>query len=82
MSDYNLCLEVFLAKLRRTATLVLAEQTVEVAQRVEAAVVAYLADAVGGVHQLTCSHAEAHLHDVVAERLAGAQLEEAAERCG
>lgn len=76
----NLRLEVFLAKLRGAATFILAEKAVEVAERVESAAIAYLADAVRRVHKLSGSHAKAHLHDVVAKRLAGAELEEAAER--
>ena len=60
----------------------LAKQAVEVAECVEAAVVAYLADAVGGVDELAGSHTKAHLNHIVAESLAGAKLEESAERCG
>ena len=76
----NLRLEVFLAKLRWATAFILAEKAVEVAERVDSAAIAYLADAVRRVHKLSGSHAKAHLHDVVAKRLAGAELEEAAER--
>ena len=76
----NLRLEVFLAKLRWATAFILAEKAVEVAERVESAAIAYLADAVRRVHKLSGSHTKSHLNDVVAERLAGAKLEETAER--
>ena len=60
----------------------LAKQAVEVAECVEAAIVAYLADAVGGVDELAGSHAKAHFNHIVAESLACTKLEEPAERCG
>lgn len=81
-SDDDLGLTVFLAELSGVASLALAEQAVEVAQCVEAARVAYLADRVGRVDQSAGGIAQPDVNDVLAQVLARAQLEEAAEGRG
>ena len=81
-SNDDFRLLVLLAELRRVAPLTATEQSVEVAEVVEPAAPAYLADAVGGVHQSAGSQSQSDVDDVLAEVLSRAQLEEAAEGRG
>ena len=81
-SHDDACLVVVVAELGRRAILLFAEDTVEVAQVVESAVVAYLGNAFRGVDEQSAGIAQSHLDDVLAEVAARMKLEEAAERRG
>ena len=81
-SDNDLRLAIFFAEFGRITPLALAELTIEVAQRVEAATVADLCNRVGGIHESARSIAQTDVQDIVREILARAVLEVAAEGCG
>ena len=78
-SDDHLRLMVLLAEFCGVATLTLTEQAVEIAQRVETAVVAYLRYRLTGVNQTTGSIAQTDVDNILGEVLAGVMFEESAE---
>ena len=70
------------AELRRRAAFRFAEQSVEMAQGVEAAGEAYLRHRLPRGEQHTCRYAQAVINQVAVRRAAGLVAEEARERLG
>ena len=78
-SENDFRLTIFLTELGGIATFALAEETIEVAQRVEATAVAYLCHRVGGVHQSASSKAQSYINNILGQVLARAEFEKTAE---
>ena len=73
---------IILTEFRGTTTLLLTENTIEVAQVVEAAAVANLCYRMGAVDEHPARIAQSHVDDIIRQVTARVQFEEAAEGTG
>lgn len=73
---------VVLTEFRRTAALLLPEDTIEIAQIIEATPIAYLGYGMGAIYQHPTGIAQSHINDIITEVTTRMQFEETTECTG